>query len=142
MLDSSIRTLALYLVLVAALRLLGKRQVGQMEPSEFAVMMLLANLATVPVENLDMSILYGIIPIILIYGAEMLFSVLTLRSIRLRKLLCGKPVILIENGRISERNLKRTRITLDELTMHLREKGIFDLNTIKYAILLPTAKSI
>ena len=135
MLDSSIRTLALYLVLVAALRLLGKRQVGQMEPSEFAVMMLLANLATVPVENLDMSILYGIIPIILIYGAEMLFSVLTLRSIRLRKLLCGKPVILIENGRISERNLKRTRITLDELTMHLREKGIFDLNTIKYAIL-------
>ena len=135
MLDSSIRTLALYLVLVAALRLLGKRQVGQMEPSEFAVMMLLANLATVPIENLDMSILYGIIPIILIYGAEMLFSVLTLRSIRLRKLLCGKPVILIENGRISERNLKRTRITLDELTMHLREKGIFDLNTIKYAIL-------
>ncbi len=66
MLDSSIRTLALYLVLVAALRLLGKRQVGQMEPSEFAVMMLLANLATVPIENLDMSILYGIIPIILI----------------------------------------------------------------------------
>lgn len=135
MLDASIRTLALYLVLVAALRLLGKRQVGQMEPSEFAVMMLLANLATVPVENLDLSIFYGIVPIILIYGAEMLFSVLTLRSIRLRKLLCGKPVILIENGKISERNLKRTRITLDELTMHLREKGIFDLNTIKFAIL-------
>lgn len=135
MLDSAIRTVILYLLLVATLRLLGKRQVGQMEPSEFVVMMLLANLATVPIENLDMSILYGVLPIILVYGAELLFSILTLRSIRLRKLLCGKPVILIENGRISERNLKRTRITLDELTMHLREKGVFDLNTVKYAIL-------
>lgn len=135
MLSSAIRTIVLYLLLVATLRLLGKRQVGQMEPSEFVVMMLLANLATVPIENLDMSILFGVIPIVLVYGAELLFSFLTLRSIRLRQLLCGKPVILVENGRISQKNLKRTRITLDELTMHLREKGIFDLNTVKFAIL-------
>lgn len=135
MLSSAIRTIVLYLLLVATLRLLGKRQVGQMEPSEFVVMMLLANLATVPIENLDMSILFGVIPIVLVYGAELLFSFLTLRSIRLRQILCGKPVILVENGRISQENLKRTRITLDELTMHLREKGIFDLNTVKFAIL-------
>lgn len=135
MLSSAIRTIVLYLLLVAALRLLGKRQIGQMEPSEFVVMMLLANLATIPIENLDMSILFGVIPIILVYGAEFLLSEATLRSIRLRKLFCGKPVILIDNGRISERNLKRTRITLDELTMHLRERGIFDLTSVKYAIL-------
>lgn len=135
MLSSAIRTIVLYFLLVATLRLLGKRQVGQMEPSEFVVMMLLANLATVPIENLDMSILFGVIPIVLVYGAELLFSYLTLRSIRLRQLFCGKPVILVENGRISQKNLKRTRITLDELTMHLREKGIFDLNTVKFAIL-------
>lgn len=135
MLLVSIRTVIFYVLLVAALRLLGKRQVGQMEPSEFVVIMLLANLATVPIENRDMSIFFGIVPIILVFIAEYLFSVLTLKSIRLRRLLCGKPVILIENGKISEKKLRQTRITLDELTMQLREKGIFDLNTIKFAIL-------
>ncbi len=129
------RTVVLYIVLVIAVRLLGKRQIGQMEPSEFVLALLIANLAAIPIENIDMPLLNGIVPIALVYGAEMLLSVLTLRSIRLRQLFCGKPVILIENGHILEKNLRRTRINLDELTMHLREKGIFDLRTVKFAIL-------
>ena len=135
MLMSILRTIVFYVALVAALRLLGKRQIGQMEPSEFVVMMLLANLAAIPIENLDMSVWFGLVPIGLVYLAELIMSVLTLRSIRIRKLFCGKPVILIENGEIQEKNLKRTRVNLDELTMHLREKDIFDLSTVKFAIL-------
>lgn len=135
MLICILRTIVFYVALVAVLRLLGKRQIGQMEPSEFVVMMLLANLAAIPIENLDMSVWFGLAPIGLVYLAELLMSVLTLHSIRVRKLFCGKPVILIENGEIQERNLKRTRINLDELTMHLREKDIFDLSTVKFAIL-------
>ena len=135
MLICILRTIVFYVALVAVLRLLGKRQIGQMEPSEFVVMMLLANLAAIPIENLDMSVWLGLVPIGLVYLAELLMSVLTLHSIRVRKLFCGKPVILIENGEIQERNLKRTRINLDELTMHLREKDIFDLSTVKFAIL-------
>lgn len=135
MLMCILRTIVFYVALVAALRLLGKRQIGQMEPSEFVVMMLLANLAAIPIENLDMSVWFGLVPIGLVYLAELLMSVLTLHSIRIRKLFCGKPVILIENGEIQEKNLKRTRVNLDELTMHLREKDIFDLSTVKFAIL-------
>lgn len=129
------RTGVLYVVLVVAVRLLGKRQIGQMEPSEFVLALLIANLATIPIENPDVPLLYGVVPIALTYGAEMLVSILTLRNIKLRRLFCGKPVILIEEGKISQRNLRRTRINLDELTMHLREKGVFDLTTVKFAIL-------
>ncbi len=130
-----LRTLVLYSALYVIIRLLGKRQIGQMEPSEFVVTMLLANLATIPIEDIDIPLLFGLVPLILVYGLEMLMSILTLRNIKMRRLFCGKPVILIENGNISQRNLRRTRINLDELTMHLREKGIFDLTTVKFAIL-------
>lgn len=129
------RTVVLYIVLIITVRLLGKRQIGQMEPSEFVVTMLLANLATMPMENPDFSLFHGIFPIALVFGGEMLMSILILHNIKIRRLFCGKPVILIEEGTISQRNLRRTRINLDELTMHLREKGIFDLTTVKFAIL-------
>lgn len=135
MLLCALRTVLFYTILLIAIRLLGKRQLGQMEPSEFVVTMLLANLATIPIEGLDVSIVFGLLPIALVFGAEYLMSVLTLKSIRVRRIFCGKPVILIENGVISQRNLRRTRLTLDELTMHLREKDVFDLSTVKFAIL-------
>ena len=106
-----------------------------MEPSEFVVTMLLANLATIPMEEPDRSILHGIVPIGLVIAAEMLMALLMFRSIRVRRLLCGKPVILIENGRILEKNLRQTHVNLDELTMHLREQEIFDLSEVKFAIL-------
>ncbi len=129
------RTLLFYGLLVLVVRMLGKRQIGQMEPAEFVVTMLLANLATIPMENPDAPITHGLVPIAIVVGGELLMAYLTLRSIKIRKLLCGKPVILIEEGRISEENLRRTRINLDELTMHLREKNIFDLSQVKFAIL-------
>lgn len=135
MLLSYIRTIILYLVLIFAIRLLGKRQVGQMEPSEFVVTMLVANLASIPMEDGGTPLLAGIIPILTVLGAELLLSAASLRSIRLRKLLCGKPVILIENGRILRENLKKTRVTLDELSGHLREKDVLDPRAVQYAIL-------
>jgi uncharacterized membrane protein YcaP (DUF421 family) len=77
----------------------------------------------------------GLVPILTILGAELILSCLCLRSIRLRKILCGKPVILIENGRIIQNNLRRTRVSIDELMGHLREKDILDVRTVQYAIL-------
>ncbi|MBR4308217.1 MAG: DUF421 domain-containing protein [Oscillospiraceae bacterium] len=106
-----------------------------MEPSEFVVSILLANLATIPVEDTSVSIFHGIIPIALVFVGERVIAYLSLRSIRIRRFFCGKPVILMENGKILAKNLRRTRINLDELTMHLREKDIFDLSTVKFAIL-------
>ena len=135
MLISYLRTIILYSLLIVTVRLMGKRQIGQMEPSEFVVTMLLANLAAVPMQDNGIPLLTGIIPMATVLGAELVLSVLALKSIRLRKLLCGKPVILVENGNICKRNLDRTRIHLDELTEHLRQRGVLDLSTVKYVIL-------
>ena len=135
MLVAYIRTVIVYLVLIAAVRLLGKRQVGQMEPSEFVVTMLIANLASIPLENTGIPLLSGVVPIVTVLGVELVLSALSLRSIALRKLLCGKPVILIENGNILQQNLRKTRVTIDELTGHLREKDVLDLKSVQYAIL-------
>lgn len=135
MILSYLRTIILYLVLIAVIRLMGKRQIGQLEPSEFCVTMLVANLASIPMQDSGIPLLSGFIPIVTVLGLELVLSHLSLRSIRVRKLLCGKPVILIENGNILQRNLRKTRVTLDELTGHLREKDVLDLRSVQYAIL-------
>ena len=129
------RTVVLYLLLIVVVRLLGKRQIGQMEPSEFVVTMLVANLASIPMEEPDKSLSHGITPILTILVLELILSAAALRSIKVRKLLCGKPVILIENGNILQENLRKNRITLDELTGHLREKDVLDIASVQYAIL-------
>ena len=129
------RTLLFYFALIAVIRLLGKRQVGQMEPSEFVVTMLIANLASVPLEDWSIPIEGGLIPMGIVFLCERLLSWLCLRSIPIRRVLCGKPVILIENGRLLEENLRRTRVNLDELSGHLREQGILAMETVQFAIL-------
>ena len=135
MIISYIRTVFLYGILIAVIRLMGKRQIGQMEPSEFVVTMLVANLAAIPMQDSAIPLFSGLVPILTVLGVELCLSTLSLRSISLRKLLCGKPVILIENGNILQENLRKTRVTLDELTGHLREKDVLDLRSVQYAIL-------
>lgn len=135
MLVSLIRSLILYLLLIVVIRLMGKRQLGEMEPSEFVVSMLIADLASVPMQDLGIPLLFGVVPILTVLFLELVLSALCYRSITLRKLFCGRPVILMENGKILQNSLKKTRITPDELTELLREKEIVDLSTVKYAIL-------
>ena len=132
---SYLRTLILYLVLVISIRLMGKRQIGQMEASEFVVTMLVANLAAIPMQDVGIPLYSGLVPILTVLGAELVLSGLIMRSMLIRRLFCGKPVILIDNGRILQENLRRTRITLDELSGHLREKDVLDISTVQFAIL-------
>ena len=135
MILSYIRTIFLYLVLIFSVRLMGKRQIGEMEPTEFVVTMLVANLAAIPMQDGGIPLASGLVPILTVLGMELVISGLILRSICFRRLFCGKPVILIENGRILQDSLRRTRISLDELVGHLREKDILDLKAVQYAIL-------
>ena len=135
MLLSYLRTLILYLVLILSVRLMGKRQIGQMEASEFVVTMLVANLASIPMQDPGIPLYSGLVPILTVLGAELVLSGLILYSVKLRRYICGKPVILIDNGKILQENLRRTRVTLDELVGHLREKDVLDLQTVQYAIL-------
>ena len=135
MIISYFRTVVLYLVLLAVIRLMGKRQVGQMEPSEFVVTMLVANLASIPMQDAGIPLYSGLVPILTVLALELLLSAGCFVSLGLRRVFCGKPVILIENGRILQENLRKTRITLDELTGHLRQKDVLDLSSVQYAIL-------
>ena len=135
MLISYLRTAVLYLVLIFAIRLMGKRQIGEMEASEFVVTMLVANLAAIPMQDGAIPLYSGLLPILVVLGMELVLSGLLLHSVVLRKLLCGKPVILIRDGKVDLPNLRRTRVTLDELCGHLREKSVLDIRTVQYAIL-------
>ena len=135
MILSYLRTLLLYLVLILAVRLMGKRQIGEMEPAEFVVTMLVANLAAIPMQDGAIPLYSGLVPSLTVLGLELVLSGITLTSVPIRRLLCGKPVILIDNGKILQENLRKTRITLDELTGHLREKDVLDIHTVQFAIL-------
>ena len=135
MIMSYIRTVILYSVLILVIRLMGKRQIGQMEASEFVVTMLVANLASIPMQDSAIALHTGLVPILTVLGMELVLSALSVKNLRFRKLLCGKPVILIENGNIIRENLKRTRVTLDELSVYLRQKDVLDPRQVQYAIL-------
>ena len=135
MILSYLRTVILYLVLILVIRLMGKRQIGEMEPAEFVVTMLVANLAAIPMQDAGIPLLTGLIPILTVLGVELVLSWLMLQSGALRRLFCGKPVFLIDNGRLLQSNLRLTRVTLDELMGKLREKDILDMTQVQYAIL-------
>ena len=135
MILSYFRTFVLYLVLILVVRLMGKRQIGEMEPAEFVVTMLVANLAAIPMQDGGIPLFSGLVPILTVLGLELVLSWATLRSLGFRKALCGKPVILIENGKILQNQLRQTRITLDELMGHLRQKDVLNPQQVQYAIL-------
>lgn len=130
-----IRTILLYSLLILSVRLMGKRQVAEMEPAEFVVTMLLANLAAVPMQDNALPLISGLIPIFTILSLELMMAVGTMRFVPLRKLLCGVPTILIRDGSIDQKALSQSRVSLDELFQKLREKDVFDLNVVKFAIL-------
>ena len=135
MLISYLRTAFLYLMLVLSVRMMGKRQIGQMEASEFVVTMLVANLAAIPMQDAAIPLYAGLLPILVVLGMELTLSGLILRSVIIRRFFCGKPIILIDNGHVLMENLRRTRVTLDELTGHLRQKDVLDIQTVQFAIL-------
>lgn len=130
-----VRTIILYLLIIAGIRLMGKRQVGELEPSELVLALIIADLAAVPMQDFGIPLLSGIIPILTLLCITMIISVVTMKSIKIRALLCGRPSIIVENGKLHQEEMAKNRFTIDELMEELRMKGIADLSTIKYAIL-------
>ena len=135
MITAFCRTIILYLVLMISLRLLGKRQIGDLEPSELALTLIIADLAAVPMQNYGIPLANGVIPIVTLLCLSMLVSFLSLKSIRFRALVCGKPAIIISDGKIAQHSMAQNRLTLDELFEQLRTQGYNDLRAVKYAVL-------
>ena len=130
-----IRTVILYLLIIVGIRLLGKRQIGELEPSELVLALIIADLASVPMQDNGIPLLSGVIPIVTLLAVASVLSVLTVRSIRFRALLCGRPSIVVENGVVQERELRRNRFTIDELLEELRGQGYADFQSVKFAVL-------
>lgn len=135
MIIAFLRTVILYLLIIVGIRLMGKKQVGELEPTELVLAMLISDLAAVPMQDFGIPMLFGIVPIVTLLCITMTLSVLTMRSVRLRQLLCGRPSIVVERGAILQKELIKTRMTPDELMEELRLQGVTDLSTVKYAIL-------
>ena len=130
-----VRTVILYLLIILGIRLMGKRQVGELEPSELVLDLIIADLAAVPMQDFGIPLLSGVLPILTLLCLTMILSVLTMRSVRFRAVLCGRPSVIVKDGRVDQREMRRNRFTVDELHEELRAQGITDLNAVKYAIL-------
>lgn len=130
-----IRTLILYLLLIAGIRLMGKKQIGELEPSELVFALLISDLAAVPMQDFGIPLLAGVIPILTLFCLTMILSMLTMKSLRFRTFLCGRPSVIVADGKLRQQEMRRNRFTLDELMEELRMQGITDLTTVKYAIL-------
>jgi len=135
MITAFVRTIILYLFIVFGIRLMGKRQIGELEPAELVITMMLSDLATVPMQDFGIPLLAGIIPILILLSLSMLLSQISLHNLRFRALICGTPSILIQNGEVQQDALRKNRYTLDELLEELREQGISSISDVKYAVL-------
>lgn len=130
-----IRTLIIYTVVVLSLRLMGKRQIGQLQPSELVVAIMISDLATTPMSDVSIPLLYGIVPIFTLVVCEMLLSFISLKSEWIRVVLNGKPQLLIKKGKLLRKELLNSRINTDDLMEELRKAGYFSLSDIETVIL-------
>lgn len=140
MVNAVIRTIILYFLIIVGIRLMGKRQIGELEPSELVLSLLIADLAAVPMQDFGIPLLMGVIPILTLLCLSTILSVLTVKSIRFRALLCSRPSIVIQDGKILSREMVKNRFTVDELMEELRMAGVTDLSTVKYAVLETTGR--
>lgn len=129
------RTLILYFFIMLGLRLMGKRQIAELEPSELVLTMMISDLAAVPMQDFGIPLLAGIIPILTLMALSLLLSHLSLQNLRFRALVCGTPSILIRNGKLQQEAMRKNRYTLDELLEELRGQGYLKIQDVKYAIL-------
>lgn len=135
MLINYIRTLILYLVVVVAMRLMGKKQIGQLQPSEFVIALMLSELASIPMQDTAIPLLYGIIPIFTLMAVEIAVSVISLKSRRARTFLEGDAVIIIKHSVLQREEMKKMRYNINDVTEELRRAGISDIRQVEYAIL-------
>lgn len=140
MLVICLRACILYALVLVATRLMGKRELGQLQPFEFVIALMMADLAATPMGNTGIPILYGILPLATLLFIHMSFSLLMLKSTRARDILCGRPVPVIRSGKVDEDALRSLRCTADDLEELLREKDVFDAAEVEYAAIETSGK--
>ena len=132
-----LRTLILYFAVIAAVRLMGKRQIGELDPSELVVTILVSDLAAVPMQDLGIPMVSGLIPIATLMVLEILLSFLALKSRFFRRLLNGQPAIIIRGGKLDIKKLRQMRLTTDEVIETLRKQNVSSVADVKYGVIEP-----
>lgn len=140
MLTVFIRAVLLYIVVIFALRLMGKRQLGELQPTEFVIAILISNIASLPIEDPDVPMVIGAIPIFVLVGFEILISNLSLKSNNFRRFISGNPIVVISDGKIIQKSLHNLRFSIEDLIESLREQGIFYIEDVNFAIVETTGK--
>ncbi|MBQ2938592.1 MAG: DUF421 domain-containing protein [Clostridia bacterium] len=135
MLITFFRSILLYILVLVVMRLMGKREIGQLQPFELTIAIMIADLASIPMADSGIPISNGIIPILGLLVMHMIISIINMKSIKAREIICGKPSILIHRGKIDEKALKKERFTINELQERLRGNGVVNLGDVEYAIL-------
>ncbi len=130
-----VRTIFLYLLVLLVMRFMGKREIGQMQPFELVIAIMIADLAATPMAEVGIPILYGAIPILVLLFMHIIISILNIKSIRVREIICGKPRILINKGVIDEKALIKENFTINELQERLRVNNVYNIADVEYAIL-------
>ena len=134
------RTVILYLGIVAAMRIMGKRQLGDLQPAELVVTLLIADLAAIPMQDNDAPLLFGLIPMAVLVVLELLFSLLMVKSPKAAALIGGRPQVVIHEGQPQLRMLRRLRISLDNLNALLRQQNVFDIQLVQCGIVETNGK--
>ena len=135
MIITFVRSIILYILVLLVMRLMGKREIGQLQPFELAISIMIADLASIPMTDIGIPIFNGIIPMLGLLTMHLIISVINLKSMKAREIICGKPSILIYRGKINEEILKKERFTINELEERLRTSNVFNFGDVEYAIL-------
>ena len=135
MLINFVRAIMVYILVLVVMRLMGKREIGQLQPFELVISIMIADLASIPMTDPGVPIFNGLVPILGLLAMHLLITLLNIKSVNLRKITCGKPTILVYRGKIDEEALKKERFTISELQERLRGKDVFSLGDVEFAIL-------
>lgn len=135
-----IRTLVLYVLVIFALRLMGKKQLGELQPSELVTTILVSNIATLSIEDASMPMLPGLVPIFIIVGLDVTVSYIMLKSGKVRRFIAGTPQVIISDGKILQKEMRRLRYTIDDVMEAMRDNQIFDISSVRYAVVETTGK--
>ncbi|MCI9272395.1 MAG: DUF421 domain-containing protein [Clostridiales bacterium] len=137
---SLIRTLLLYIVIIAAVRLMGKRQISELQTSELVVTLLISDIAAIPMQNTGQPLVSGFLPIAVLVSCELIVSTLMMKSAKFRRFVCGKPIIVINNGKVDQSQMRRLRMSTEDLSEQLRQMDVFNLEDVAYAIVETNGK--
>ena len=132
---SVFRSIILYLAVVLAVRIMGKRQIGELQPSELVITIMISELAALPLQDLNMPLIWGIMPMFLMVGFELLMSLIALKSMKFRGIFYGRPVLLIYQGTVNQYELLRTRVSMEDIMEAMRGNGLLKVEDIQMAVL-------